>query len=297
MASRFTRQPPGENGLIQHNNAVLGAPLFIQRSIGELAVLEGSDLLGLDEGYYPIHTVSLIRKPLRSVGGWVGEKYQSEWDVGTAPLIPKHSVLSFRTEVPYDLTTIHLPDHLFSKAADGVIDLSTVELDFRNVATPATTHLIDVMSKIGADEGMSGWPLLIESVATSLAVSILCSISPYANREYAYKPYGLGPSKRKRVIDYIESNLHRPITLDELAGVCSLSVFHFTRMFKVYYGMSPLRYLAYRRVDAAKHMLMLSKEPLAQIAFSCGFASQSHFTTKFKAVTGVTPAAYRRMIN
>lgn len=297
MSASFTRNATSENGLIVHNDAVIGAPLLLRATVGDVSVLEGVGLRGLEGAYYPEHCISLVRRPIHAVGGWQGEKHQSEWPVGTVPLIPKDSSLSFRTDEPYDLTTVHLPGHLFGKASAGVIDLSEVEFEFRDVASASTTHLVDVMSRIAADTGMAGWPLLLESVATSLAVSILCSLSPYANREYSYKPYGLGPARRKKVIEYIESNLHRQITLAELAGVASLSIFHFNRMFKVYFGMTPLRYLAQRRVDASKRMLVLSREPLAHIAYACGFASQSHFNTVFKRVTGTTPDAYRRMIN
>jgi AraC family transcriptional regulator len=40
-------------------------------------------------------------------------------------------------------------------------------------------------------------------------------------------------------------------------------------------------------------MLRTTDEPLSQIAAAVGFASQSHFTTVFKRLTGATPRTYR----
>jgi AraC family transcriptional regulator len=58
-------------------------------------------------------------------------------------------------------------------------------------------------------------------------------------------------------------------------------------------GVSLHQYVIQRRVEHAKVMLRTTDEPLSQIAAAVGFASQSHFTTVFKRLTGATPKAYR----
>jgi AraC family transcriptional regulator len=49
-----------------------------------------------------------------------------------------------------------------------------------------------------------------------------------------------------------------------------------------------------RRLERAKSMLRDNSHSIAEIAILCGFASQAHFHTTFKARTGVTPRAYRK---
>jgi AraC family transcriptional regulator len=49
-----------------------------------------------------------------------------------------------------------------------------------------------------------------------------------------------------------------------------------------------------RRVDAAQELLLNSTLSLTDIALTCGFADQSHFTRVFTANVGISPGALRR---
>lgn len=104
---------------------------------------------------------------------------------------------------------------------------------------------------------------------------------------------GLAAHVRGRILEYIEAHLDETIRLQDLAIIAQLSAFHFQRMFRATYGVSPHGWVAHRRVERAKSMLC-GREPIAQIASACGFSSQSHMTRAFKSGTGVTPSAYRQ---
>lgn len=106
---------------------------------------------------------------------------------------------------------------------------------------------------------------------------------------------GLAPHIRRRILDYIEAHLDETIRLQDLAAIGQLSAFHFQRMFRASYGVSPHGWVAHRRVERAKSMLR-GKDPIAQIASACGFSSQSHMTRAFKLGAGVTPSAYRQRL-
>ncbi|MDI3566837.1 helix-turn-helix transcriptional regulator [Bradyrhizobium sp. Arg816] len=58
--------------------------------------------------------------------------------------------------------------------------------------------------------------------------------------------------------------------------------------------LSPHKWLLKRRVDQAKSLLRDRTLPLSDVALSCGFNDQSHFTRFFAKLTGVTPGAWRR---
>ncbi|MEM7798829.1 MAG: AraC family transcriptional regulator [Chloroflexota bacterium] len=98
----------------------------------------------------------------------------------------------------------------------------------------------------------------------------------------------------QRVIDYLEANLSKKISLDELAAVEGLSPYHFSRCFRAYTGQSPHQFVISLRVKRAQ-TLIDAKLPLSQVALQAGFASQSHLTRHFKRLTGLTPGAYRRL--
>ncbi len=95
------------------------------------------------------------------------------------------------------------------------------------------------------------------------------------------------------VLDYIHENYHRPISLDELARVAGRSQFHFSRRFKERTGQSPHQYVINRRIALAQRLLREERLPIAEIAYACGFSSQSHLTDMFRRRIGITPGRYR----
>ncbi|WP_299654966.1 AraC family transcriptional regulator [uncultured Tateyamaria sp.] len=101
-------------------------------------------------------------------------------------------------------------------------------------------------------------------------------------------------SRFQAVLDHIAQNLPDRMSLDELASIANLSPYHFARVFRDTMGHSPHQYIKLQRVAVAKQMLKRSDEPIAAIAYDCGFSSQSHMTDVFKKTLGVTPGILRK---
>jgi AraC-like DNA-binding protein len=51
------------------------------------------------------------------------------------------------------------------------------------------------------------------------------------------------------------------------------------------------------RIHRARELLSLTERPLAEIAYACGFSSQSHMTSWFRRKHGVTPKQFRRSVD
>ncbi|WP_419735221.1 helix-turn-helix domain-containing protein [Pseudomonas sp. COR18] len=105
---------------------------------------------------------------------------------------------------------------------------------------------------------------------------------------------GLAAHQRRLLVDYIDHRLEQPLSLGELAGLCTLSEYHFARMFRHSFGLPPHQYVLARRLARARVLLRGSARPLGEIALACGFASASHFTNRFRQVLGATPGQYRQ---
>lgn len=103
----------------------------------------------------------------------------------------------------------------------------------------------------------------------------------------------IAPVRLKRVIDFIESNLAEPLTLDLLAHVAGLSVFHFARVFRRATGVSPYRYVCDRRLLLAQRLLMERELAVQDIAPLCGFPRHANFSADFAKARGMSPSAYR----
>jgi len=99
--------------------------------------------------------------------------------------------------------------------------------------------------------------------------------------------------KLRRVMAYIQSNLHRELRLAELSAVVHMSPYHFARLFKRATGVSPYRFVVHRRMDAAIALLTTSTSSISTIERAVGFKTERKFATKFRRLTGVTPSAYQ----
>src|SRR5262249_24813659 len=93
---------------------------------------------------------------------------------------------------------------------------------------------------------------------------------------------------------YIEENLESKLATRELAALVSFSRSHFSRAFKRSLGLPPMAYVAKRRVERAKLMMISTGEQLTEIALACGFADQSHLIRSFRRVVGMSPGLWRR---
>ncbi len=101
----------------------------------------------------------------------------------------------------------------------------------------------------------------------------------------------------KRIVEaktFIDENYLRPIKLEDMMRASSYSKFHFTRLFKQAYGLSPHKYLTRLRIKHAKHELKDSTKSIKDICFSLGFESPSSFSHFIKRDTSHSPIAYRK---
>jgi AraC family transcriptional regulator len=105
---------------------------------------------------------------------------------------------------------------------------------------------------------------------------------------------GLAPSSFQRVVDYIEADLSRAFTIEELAKVAGVSPRHFIRAFRESAGQTPLRYVYDLRLERAKEFLLDPRRTATEVALDCGFSHAQHFSTAFKKATGLTPSDFRR---
>ncbi len=99
----------------------------------------------------------------------------------------------------------------------------------------------------------------------------------------------------KRSIDYIYDNLHKQITVAELAKREGVSEGHFSRLFAKETGQSVSQFVNEAKVRTAQNMLRYSDYSIIDIALSLGFSSQSSFSTVFKKIAGMPPKKYRDM--
>ncbi len=105
---------------------------------------------------------------------------------------------------------------------------------------------------------------------------------------------GLAPWQVRRVAKHVDTFLGSTIRTRDCAEIAKLSTSHFSRSFKISFGQTFFNYVLRCRTERAKQMMVMTDEPLSQIALDCGFADQAHLSRQFRRRVGSTPARWRR---
>ncbi|WCG82601.1 MDR efflux pump AcrAB transcriptional activator RobA [Pectobacterium sp. A5351] len=99
------------------------------------------------------------------------------------------------------------------------------------------------------------------------------------------------------LLNWLESHLDQPLSLDNVAAKAGYSKWHLQRMFKDVTGHAIGSYIRARRLTKAAVALCLTSRPILDIALQYRFDSQQTFTRAFKKQFTQTPASYRRSDN
>lgn len=92
----------------------------------------------------------------------------------------------------------------------------------------------------------------------------------------------------------IKADLQREWTVDEMAKMVNLSPPHLYKLFEIWIGMPPMRFLHCVRLDKAAELMEQSFLQVKQVGYATGLTDKSHFTRDFKQRFGSTPTDYRR---
>jgi AraC family transcriptional regulator len=171
---------------------------------------------------------------------------------------------------------------------------SYLNRSLRSVALASTRvgHLVRQAMTFFETDRKAAWRCL--SDASTLLGPELRELGASAGKVQQARPGGLASWQVRRTQAYIEENLGSKMDIEDLAAEVALSKSHFSRAFKHSVGLSPMEYVAMRRVERAKAMIVGTREALADVALACGFADQSHLNRRFRDLVGVSPGQWRR---
>lgn len=93
---------------------------------------------------------------------------------------------------------------------------------------------------------------------------------------------------------FMEKYMSEKIELEKIASAAFMSRFHYTRMFKRIYGLSPRRFLKDLRINRGKELLKQGMSP-SHVCFDVGYDSLPTFCNAFKTATGYSPKAYQNI--
>jgi len=210
---------------------------------------------------------------------------------GSLDIIPKGTPLGGHSKDETEFLMLALDPSIVERIAAELNAPRPVELiRSLGVRDPQIMHIaLALKAELEAD--CPSGRLYVDALGLALGAHLL---SNYAVHTINHRHNALLPThKLRRVIKYINDNLTEDLTLSEIAGVVHMNPFYFSRAFKESTGIPPHRYVISCRVEKAKELLTDDELPLVEVGLSVGLRNQSHFTTLFHKLTGLTPKAYR----
>ncbi len=152
-----------------------------------------------------------------------------------------------------------------------------------------------VMLMQAVQDTAQGSVLMYESLVRVFLVKL---IQKYGLQEEDYQFSKSFTSKHYgKVFSYVHDHFSGSILVEDLACEAGLSASHFAHLFKQTIGLSPMQFVMDYRLERARRRLTEKTTPLLDIALSCGFSDQAHFTRMFKQQHGETPSSYRQRLS
>ena len=97
----------------------------------------------------------------------------------------------------------------------------------------------------------------------------------------------------KPAVAYIHhAYTNKLISIAELAKMCGISPEYFRRIFRAYYGISPLKYINNLKISRAKELIKSGMYSVTEAALQSGYTDMSYFSREFKKETGISPKDY-----
>ena len=267
--------------------------------------------VGLAEVRYPIGDVAfpvlsdpilgmhVSSSPVRVTGDVGDGHFRSESQPGGLWLSAADYASSFRIEGSAGFATVQTLT--FDAAAcrdllESQSDLS-FSLDFGGLHRGSFNSLpVQILMQrlwtLSAEEGQTSMLM-----AQAAGCEILAELYRLRGRKFEAARGGLAPWAMNRCVELMHARMSEDISVSDLAAEARLSVFHFSRMFKESFGLSPRAHLTRLRVEKAAELLANSDLSILEIAHETGYTSSQVLARVFLKHMKMTPSQYRLASN
>lgn len=135
---------------------------------------------------------------------------------------------------------------------------------------------------------------LMDNASVLAIEGLIFEIIAEASRSKVATSERKSPRWLKQAKQFLHDNFLKSLSFEDVAKVADVHPVHLARVFRKQNGCTLGEYVRRLRVEFACQKISSTENSLSEIAFSVGFADQSHFTKTFKRHVGLTPSEYRR---
>jgi AraC-like DNA-binding protein len=174
---------------------------------------------------------------------------------------------------------------------DAMGSPTTGRLDARLIGKPERLAALGRILLEDAQTDAPGRELSATAITEALVVELLRQAGA------SERVRGVGDPRIAMAVEYIESALAEPLSIELLARTVQMGRFHFSRVFAAEVGVSPHRFLVRARITRAAALLRSGRVSVTEAALSVGFSDLGRFARAFRLQLGCTPSAYARRGN
>jgi AraC family transcriptional regulator len=215
---------------------------------------------------------------------------------GRFVILPVESVSAWQSEGETQFAHLYFTPDFLKKLAVSAFDANPDRFELMEGELIQDQQVQRLVNSAIALFSQPHHPLSLEtnSLAQVLGVHLIRHYSNLFSAPDLFQRETLTATQLQTVMAYIDENLGRSLTVEELANILHFSQYHFLRAFRNTVNQTPRRYILQRRVSKAQDLIQQRELGLADIAYHVGFSSQSHLSSAFKQVTGTTPSQFQR---
>lgn len=180
----------------------------------------------------------------------------------------------------FELVELHAINDLLQRSARG--------LQFHG------TTCTQVAERMMALRAKSGLPRFMELLAILDELAAADDRTPLSSPGFIPRPDDGSVERISRIYDYISSHSASAFKHAELAEMLGMSPSGLSHYFKRTVGTTLSAFVAEVRVGQACRHLILSENPVSEIAFKAGFENLSSFNAWFRRLRGTSPREFRQ---
>ncbi len=142
-----------------------------------------------------------------------------------------------------------------------------------------------------------GFDSVLELLSILHDLSVSRNIRTLSDMTFSSTELSYNSRRIEKVLDHMNQNFHKTITLDEVSGLVNMTPVSFSRFFKQRTGISFIDSLLELRLGHASRQLIDTTHSVSEIAYNCGFNNISNFNRIFKKKKSCTPKEFRENYN
>jgi AraC family transcriptional regulator len=272
-------------------------PVLSSAFLGEDVILEKHvtpESAHYREREHTNHTLFLYEgKPVRTAWRAGGQQLSAWARSGHLWIVPRSMPITSSFQGPHGGVLLSIGNSQLERHIGPLMRGGRIELaPGFNLEDGQLEHLLRGLLALAQDG--SGADALVGELLVNAACIRLAKHYAVSNLKIVPRRGGLPAARLKRVLEYINGNLGKKITLSELAGVVNMSLYYFAVLFRQSTGLSPHQYVLNPLVERAKELLRDSKLSVLDVSFNVGFEHQNNFARVFRRVIGVSPTQFKR---